>query len=173
MPISFTCPKCGSTTEVADQYAGQTGPCRSCGEMVTIPVVAADVAPPRKPTSSTSTVVIVILVFMVAGLLGCGGILVALLLPAVSAAREAARRTQCMNHLKQVALALHNYHDVFQAFPPAYTVDEDGKPLHSWRTLILPYLEQAALYEQIDLSKPWDAPENRHLANMSIVPKET
>jgi type II secretory pathway pseudopilin PulG len=88
------------------------------------------------------------------------GILLAMLLPNVRGAREPARRMQCSNNLKQIGLALHNYHDEYGAFPPAYTVDEDGTPLHSWRTLILPYLEQKSLYEKLDLSKPWDDPAN-------------
>lgn len=87
-------------------------------------------------------------------------LLVALFLPAVRTAPNAGRRTQCKNHLKQIGLALFNYHDVYGTFPPAYTVDADGKPLHSWRTLILPWLDQAPLYNQINLSKPWDDPAN-------------
>ena len=59
------------------------------------------------------------------------GVLVVLLFPAVPAAREAARRMQCSNNMKQIALAFHNYHDKHGHLPPAYTVDEDGKPLHS------------------------------------------
>jgi type II secretory pathway pseudopilin PulG len=88
------------------------------------------------------------------------GILVALLLPAVRTARPAALRMQCTNNLKQIALALRNYESAFEALPPAYTVDSEGKPLHSWRTLILPYLERKQLYESIDLSKPWNDPAN-------------
>jgi hypothetical protein len=65
-----------------------------------------------------------------------------------------------MNHLKQIGLALRTYADAHNAFPPAYTVNDEGKPLHSWRTLILPYLEERQLYEKIDLSKPWDDPAN-------------
>ncbi|MEZ6051323.1 MAG: DUF1559 domain-containing protein [Planctomycetaceae bacterium] len=95
--------------------------------------------------------------------------LIALLLPARRGSREAARRTQCRNNLKQIGLALHNYHDVYQAFPPAYTVDETGQPLHSWRTLLLPYLDQKKLYESIDLSRPWDDPANAE-AFKTVVP---
>ena len=87
--------------------------------------------------------------------------LLALLLPAVQAAREAARRMQCSNHEKQIVLALHNYHDKHGALPPLYTVDDEGKPLHSWRVLILPYIEQRSLYEQIRLDEPWDSEHNR------------
>ena len=54
-----------------------------------------------------------------------------------------------------------NYQSIHGALPPAYTVDAEGKPLHSWRTLILPYLEQQSLYDKIDLTKPWDDPANK------------
>lgn len=87
-------------------------------------------------------------------------LLIALLSPSVRRSLEPARRTQCRNNLRQIAIAIHLYHDTYGAFPPAYTVDADGKPLHSWRTLILPYLDQQPLYNQIDLSKPWDDPAN-------------
>jgi prepilin-type processing-associated H-X9-DG protein len=92
--------------------------------------------------------------------LGVIAFLIALLLPATRSARPAARRSQCVNNLKQIAMALHNYEQVYGALPPAYTVDAKGRPLHSWRALILPYLEQESLYRAIDLSKPWNDPAN-------------
>ncbi len=92
--------------------------------------------------------------------LGIIAFLIMLLLPATRSARPAARRAQCTNNLKQIALALHNYEYAYQALPPAHTVDPQGRPLHSWRTLILPYLEQEPLYRTIDLSKPWNDPVN-------------
>lgn len=101
----------------------------------------------------------------------CFGIAVVLLLsfsiPPMRSAREAARRTQCKGHLKQIALALHNYHDVYGSFPPAYTTNADGKRLHSWRTLVLPFLDGQDFYESIDLSKPWDHPDNVHAHNQT------
>jgi prepilin-type N-terminal cleavage/methylation domain-containing protein/prepilin-type processing-associated H-X9-DG protein len=79
------------------------------------------------------------------------GLLVALLLPAVQSARETARRAQCANNLKQIGLALHGYHDVWQSFPPAYlTRNVTGLELGAgwaWGTLVLPYLEQMPLYD--------------------------
>lgn len=101
-------------------------------------------------------------------MLVCAGILTALMLPAVQAAREAARRMQCSNNMKQIALAMHNYHDVYGMLPPAYTVDDQGRPLHSWRTIILPFLEQGYLYDQVDFSKPWDDPANDAVRMMAI-----
>jgi len=88
------------------------------------------------------------------------GVVVALCLPAVRSAREPARRNSCSNNLKQIMLAILHYESQNGTLPPAYTVDADGNRLHSWRTLILPHMEQRQLYESIDHSKPWDDPVN-------------
>jgi prepilin-type N-terminal cleavage/methylation domain-containing protein/prepilin-type processing-associated H-X9-DG protein len=88
------------------------------------------------------------------------GILVALLLPAVQAAREAARRTQCMNHLRQFGLALHNYESAKgclpagQSKPDAYTADTNQVTYFSPQAQLLPYFEEASLADLLDLSKP-------------------
>lgn len=88
-------------------------------------------------------------------------VLIALLLPAVQQAREAARRTQCRNNLKQIGLALHNYHDAYQLFPPGYvdrngnpdlTPDNDLGPGWSWASFILPQLDQGNVYNQINFN---------------------
>jgi prepilin-type N-terminal cleavage/methylation domain-containing protein/prepilin-type processing-associated H-X9-DG protein len=88
------------------------------------------------------------------------GILIALLLPAVQAAREAARRSQCTNNLKQIGLALHNYLDAHKTFPPliVYRTPNPAQPYHhTWLTKLLPFMEQAALYQQMDPRLPvWD-----------------
>lgn len=76
------------------------------------------------------------------------GVLVALLLPAVQAARESARRMKCSNNLKQIGLALHMYHDNVGSFPPGAFVTNNL----SWNVLILPYLEQASLYNQFNFN---------------------
>jgi len=97
------------------------------------------------------------------------GPMIALLLPAVQASREAARRVMCMNNVKQIVLAFQIYHDKHDAFPPLYTVDEEGNPLHSWRVLILPYIEQNALYNQIRLDEPWDSAYNQQFHDQMIM----
>lgn len=102
-------------------------------------------------------------------------ILIALLLPAVQQAREAARRTQCKNHLKQIGLAMHNYHDVFNAFPPGYITRQpcdsaavwsgcnDGEVgLYGWAAFLLPYVEQSALFNQLNVG---NVLLNQNLAN--------
>ncbi|MBB3204289.1 prepilin-type processing-associated H-X9-DG protein [Rhodopirellula rubra] len=119
--------------------------------------------PPKK--NRTLLIVALIAVATLPVMCVCAG----LLLPAVQAAREAARRMSCSNNIKQIGLAMHNYHMAYDSLPPAYTVDANGKPLHSWRTLLLPYLEQQALYNEIDLTRPWDDPVNREISE-TVVP---
>lgn len=91
------------------------------------------------------------------------GTLIGMLLPAVQQVREAARRTDSANRLRQFAIAILNYESVYQRFPPQYTVDDQGTPLLSWRVHILPYIEEQALYEQFHLDEPWDSPHNIQL----------
>ncbi|MEQ8846728.1 DUF1559 domain-containing protein [Botrimarina sp.] len=97
------------------------------------------------------------------------GLLVALLLPAVQAAREAARRNVSMSNMKQILLALHNHHDTDGAFPPQAIRGADRAPLLSWRVAILPYIEEQALYDRFHLDEPWDSPHN--LALLSQMPE--
>jgi hypothetical protein len=89
-----------------------------------------------------------------------------LLLPAVQSAREASSANQCRSNLKQIALALQTYHDVHGHLPPPYIADAHGKPIHSWRVLILPYIEEQTLYRQYKFDEPWDGPNNRKLAKL-------
>src|SRR5205085_187838 len=78
-------------------------------------------------------------------------------------ARGASRRSQSVNNLKQIALAMHNYHSTFDHFPPAVGYGPDGKTPHSWRVALLPYLEQQSLFEAYHFDEPWDGPHNREL----------
>ncbi len=89
-------------------------------------------------------------------------ILVALLLPAVQQAREAARRSSCKNNLKQLGLALHNYHDTHRVFPPMQIEgvrnlagDTNPESLLGWNAMLLPFIEQAALYDLLNFNQPW------------------
>jgi len=81
------------------------------------------------------------------------------------AAGENARRHKVRNDLRMIALAMHNYHDMYKSFPPGATVDKNGKPLLSWRVHILPFLEQNALYRKFKLDEPWDSEHNRKLVD--------
>ena len=87
-------------------------------------------------------------------------VMICLMLPNLVRSNGGAWRRDSMEDLEEIAMALRNYESIHHALPPAYTVDPAGKPLHSWRTLILPYLKLEKLYATIDLSKPWDDPVN-------------
>ena len=90
-------------------------------------------------------------------------ILMALLLPAVQQAREAARRTSCRNNLRQFALAFHNYHDAHQTFPPGYVYKpglQGNAAGAGWGAMLLPFLEQPAVYGQLNFSEPVYSPVN-------------
>jgi hypothetical protein len=99
---------------------------------------------------------------------GVGGVMYALLIPAVGKASQAAKRTASTNNLKQITMALHNYERQNGSFPPAYVTDAGGKPLYSWRVLLLPYLEQADLYDRFDKTKAWDDPANIDISDSLV-----
>lgn len=160
MPLDFVCSSCGKHSQVGDQFAGQPGFCNHCGHAVQFPAYSSG-APVAVPKSNSMIWIILLILgggFLL--MLPVIGILIALLFPAVNSAREASRRAMCRNNLKQIGLALLNYESTYGVLPPAYTVDANGQPLHSWRVLILPFLEQQSLYSQIDLNEPWNSPNN-------------
>jgi serine/threonine protein kinase len=83
--------------------------------------------------------------------------------PAVQSARSAARRALSTNHIKQLGLAVHNFNSARAHLPQQAIFSKDGKPLLSWRVALLPYLDQAVLYQKFKLDEPWDSPHNRAL----------
>lgn len=91
------------------------------------------------------------------------GLLALLLIPAEMRSRSVSLRNACLLNLKEIGLGLENYRAAKGDYPPAFVVDADGRPMHSWRVLILPYMEQKQLYDQYDFDEPWDGPNNRKL----------
>ena len=91
-------------------------------------------------------------------------ILISLLLPARGTVRESARQSLCSGNCKQITMAINMYLEEHGTYPPAYIADKNGKPMHSWRVLILPYLEQQHLYDQYRLEEPWNSPHNLNIA---------
>ncbi|PQO31753.1 DUF1559 domain-containing protein [Blastopirellula marina] len=87
-------------------------------------------------------------------------ILIVITLPSMGTPPEAVRRSKTVTKLHEIQRALFEYEMTTQQLPPAYVTDSAGKPLFSWRVLILPYLGQQALYDKFDLTQAWDSPTN-------------
>lgn len=166
MPIQFSCPYCGETTLVDDPFAGHSGPCVSCGKLVTVPSA--------RPTYSLQTAVqgiqrgkhqatIVIALFLVGLGIALFSVYRLFGVPAIEAARQASAKRTSASNLRKIGQALLAYEAKYGEFPPAYTVDAAGKPLHSWRVLILPFIGpgEKGLYDQIKLDEPWNSLQNQ------------
>lgn len=142
--------------------------------MNTMPTVPSnnDVAPQRSRSfrwdlglrALRNSLILILLIILL--IVGCESIamLASLFLPSMQAAREAARRAQCAYHLKEIGLALQSYHQKHGSFPPAFIPDENGKPKHSWRVLLLPFLCRQDLYARYRFDEPWDSPNNMALS---------
>jgi hypothetical protein len=94
--------------------------------------------------------------------------LVVTLIPFAFVARESSRRSGCRNKLHQIGAALIAYYQANGCFPPAFIADKNGKPMHSWRLLILPYADYDGLYKAYDFTEPWDGPKNRNLVGIRL-----
>ncbi len=103
-------------------------------------------------------------------------LMVGLTLPAIQSARMAARRAQSSNNMKQLGLAMHNYHAVHKKFPAPVMTAEDGTTKYSWRVALLPFLDQKPLYDAYNFNEPWDSEDNlkvlKHMPNVFRHPNE-
>jgi prepilin-type processing-associated H-X9-DG protein len=109
-------------------------------------------------------------------------VVIALLLPAVNTPREAMRRSRCVNNLKTIGFAMNSYHVKYGVYPPAYTVDKRGRRMHSWRALLLEFIDPD-LYARYDFGSPWNSPRNLEVAAMmkkdgpyycpSVIPRDS
>jgi hypothetical protein len=95
-------------------------------------------------------------------------VLLAIGVPLFRMARREADRLQCGNNLKQIAIALHTYHDTWKCLPPVMTTDANGNPMHSWRVMIWPQLGSGPGFAQYDFDEPWNGPNNRKLSQHGV-----
>ena len=170
MPIPFTCPHCGEQTLADERYAGHEGPCVNCGWVVVVPGDAprTPASAPLRPTEieahqrTQKALIAVGILALIGSLVGIGLLLVG---PTVGSIRTASLRRRCASNLEQLALAIDAYERAYGSYPPAYVLGPDGKPWHSWRVLVLPYLgsQPNLIYQQYNLDQPWDSPQNLQL----------
>jgi hypothetical protein len=157
--------------DVADELVGYSSPCPSCGGNVSIRFARKE-SPKGIGRSCLgyfcsfrigrpSAIVYFLLFFILVDTIGIG---LAMLLPAIQAAREAAQRIQCSENLKRIGAAMQAYQQKHGRFPPAFVPDKNGKPMHSWRVLILPFLLEQNLHRRYRFDEPWNSPHNRALA---------
>ena len=166
MPYLFTCPHCGTQTQVQDRYSGQSGECVSCGDAIQLPDfgnrISGGVAQAQSGTSKSIRWVVgaivsaIIMSCLLFAIIRAGG---------QSVGRMTAARDQSLSisNLKKIAEALNAYAADNGKYPPAVVTDNAGKPLHSWRVLILPYLKEEKLFNDIDLTVGWDDPANAQM----------
>lgn len=162
MDITFTCPHCGEVTLIGGEFVGQSGECRACGRMVTVPPLSTSARPlsdrARSSTSIGSYIAYGIVAVVVLGITSM------CLLPEFDESRGASRRMHSANNLKQIALAMHNYHDVYGKLPRAYVLTPDGERTLSWRVAISEFLSERMILEEYQLSEPWDSETNQKAA---------
>jgi hypothetical protein len=170
MPYLFTCTHCQTKTLVDDRFSGQTGRCVTCGADIRLP----DFAPQSSPTTKASrtgsgllvgqarplvrrlaaaTVCMVLVVCGVVAFMRYGA-------PAISNLQAKRERADAIRNIQRIAAALNAYAADHGIYPPPQIQAADGKPMHSWRVLILPYLGQQSLFNEYDLDQPWDSPKN-------------
>ncbi len=172
MPFQFTCPYCFKKTLVDESLVGQKGPCVSCGKVVTVP------EPPRKAPESAmpigSTYVATSgrkksselpkLLLRAAGLAVSIVLITAVIFyglwPTIKTLKSRRDAIACMSNLKRIALALNAYAKDHGTYPTPVVTDSAGKPLYSWRVLLLPYLNETSVYASFNLKEAWDSPNN-------------
>ncbi|HXT57340.1 MAG TPA: DUF1559 domain-containing protein [Pirellulales bacterium] len=158
----FICPHCGAATQVSAEFAGQSGPCGSCGRIITVPAQGAQ--SPRMPGNRSMWIWVAIALFtaLIATALVIGGKIV------IAAIQAKLQQQACSDQLHKIWVALDGYYNEYGEYPPAAVRDKSGAAMHSWRVLLLPFLgeKEEKLYKEYRFDEPWDGPNNRDLAEL-------
>ncbi|MDZ4849346.1 MAG: DUF1559 domain-containing protein [Pirellulaceae bacterium] len=182
MAFEFVCPFCHVRSRVDDRFVGLSGPCAECGKPVTMPGRAKAASyeesldshsttsngPPthssipidRLEPSKSRSVSWVIGLFTLVIAIALASLATIFIYPTARNAMLLRQRTLGLSNAKQIADALNTYRRTHSSYPTPSVVDESGKPLYSWRVLILPQLGYSSLYEQFQLDQAWDSPTN-------------
>jgi hypothetical protein len=177
MAFHFTCPYCFKKTLVDEALAGQAGPCISCGKTVTVPPAPvahpATVRPVDGPTIQLETNAslarrrLLVLIVKVSGLTAAvallSGLTIYVLWPTLDGLKARRDKAACMNNLQLLATALNAYAAQHGSYPTPTVYDANGKPLYSWRVLILKQLGEHSLAAAFKLDEAWDSASNIQL----------
>lgn len=175
MPYLFTCSHCQTKTLVDDQYSGQSGRCVTCGNEIRLPDFApaenrssgiSGKAAPWKKGQTSPTFRRTVAASVVLVLVACGAIAVYRYgVPAIASVQSNRMKAQSMRNISRIAAALNAYAADHGTYPPPVTTRPDGRPMHSWRVLILPYLGHKELFNEYDMNQPWDSSNNIALSS--------
>lgn len=175
MPFQFTCPYCFKKTLVLESLAGQKGPCVGCGKIVMVPEPPSKLPEAAAPIGSSFVPVdklksrseFRILALRVGGLalgiLAFSAVVLYGFWPTFKGLKARRDAIACMNNLQRIAVALNEYAAEHGTYPTPVVTDAAGKPLYSWRVLLLPYLGEATLHANFKLNEPWNSPANSML----------
>ncbi len=175
MTYLFTCPHCQTQTLVEEQFSGQAGECVMCGQKIQLPhfasnssqqgVSTGDSQTQTRSARSTNqlirwvaaaTISLVALAAIVMLIVRYGG-------QSMQTMQANRMRGMCIQNLETIANAMRAYAKDYGSFPPPARLAPDGTPLHSWRVLLLPYLNQRELFEKFRLDEPWSSQHNQAL----------
>lgn len=167
MPLLFTCPHCQSQTLVQQQYAGHAGACVACGKPITVPDLQEDgkeTSVAARSSGSSKVLRLIATACVALMLVGTGIVLLFQYGTAgIAQIQSNAQRGACRNNARQIAMAMNAYADDYGTYPTPTVTDAAGKPLYSWRVLLLPYLGHQKLYERFNLNEAWDSQTNSQL----------
>ena len=172
MPFQFTCPYCFKKTLVLETLAGEKGPCIGCGKIITVPEpplkqpeaaspIGSSFVPVAKLKQRSEFRVFVLrAIGLVLGVVVLSLVMLYGLWPTFKGLKDRRDAIACMSNLQRIALALNAYAKDHGTYPTPVVRDAAGKPLYSWRVLLLPYLDERNTYSNFLLNEPWDSPNN-------------
>lgn len=167
MPVDFTCPHCSNRTVVEDAFTGKSGRCINCGKFIQVPgldtsttATSAPIAAATRSQFNSLALMASILAVAAAAAITILILVLAAFKPYVEQAQARILATSCDRNLARLGKAFQAYHQHYGSFPPASVTDKSGKPMHSWRVLILPELGELTLYKKYRFDQPWNSPEN-------------
>jgi hypothetical protein len=181
MSYLFTCPHCQTRTLVDDRFSGHSGQCVTCASPIQLPDFApsasgASAGSPTATAASGNTSAMrsgrfnplrrqIAAAVVCLAVIGCAAVFVLRYVsPTMITMQNNRQRAQSIRSIEKIAAALNAYAADHGTYPPPRINGPDGRPMHSWRVLILPYLGEQELFNQYDFDLPWDAPSNAELA---------